>query len=159
MHISSVFDNLPKSCLICALSVIMYIYNITKWGELSSESGASCLRARFSWGELSWGELSCFPIQTLFLAYTSYSRSRNSRFGIPYPLPAYIAYPATHFTQAYDTSMISAEMTSFSMYRFRGWLSLKIVILCVVVYLWALLLPSGQVYRRTNQRLARAVSQ
>ena len=43
-------------------------------------------------------------------AYTSYSRSRNSRFGIPYPLLAYIAYPTTHFTQAYDTSMISAEM-------------------------------------------------
>ena len=44
-------------------------------------------------------------------AYTSYSRSRNSRFGIPYPLLAYIAYPTTHLTQAYDTSMISAEMT------------------------------------------------
>ena len=43
-------------------------------------------------------------------AYTSYSRSRNSRFGIPYPLLAYIAYPTTHFTQAYDTSMTSAEM-------------------------------------------------
>ena len=43
-------------------------------------------------------------------AYTSYSRSRNSRFGMPYPLLAYIAYPTTHFTQAYDTSMISAEM-------------------------------------------------
>ena len=28
------------------------------WGELSSESGASCLGASFMWGELSWGELS-----------------------------------------------------------------------------------------------------
>ena len=28
------------------------------WGELSSECGASCLGARFWWGELSWGELS-----------------------------------------------------------------------------------------------------
>ena len=45
-----------------------------------------------------------------FWAYTSYFRSRNSRFGMPYPLLAYIAYPTTHFTQAYDTSMISAEM-------------------------------------------------
>ena len=29
-----------------------------KWGELSSECGASCLWASFLWGELSWGELS-----------------------------------------------------------------------------------------------------
>ena len=29
-----------------------------KWGELSYESGASCLGASFMWGELSWGELS-----------------------------------------------------------------------------------------------------
>ena len=47
MHISSVFDNLPISCLICALSVIIYIHDITKWGELSFESGASCLRRDF----------------------------------------------------------------------------------------------------------------
>ena len=55
MCISSVFEKLilPKSCLICALSIKIYIYNITNWGELSSESGA-----RFSWGELSCGELS-----------------------------------------------------------------------------------------------------
>ena len=33
-------------------------YNISKQGELSSESGANCLRATFPWGELSWGELS-----------------------------------------------------------------------------------------------------
>ena len=45
-------------CIKC--NTCNYIYNITKWGELSSESGASCLRASFSWGELSWGELSCF---------------------------------------------------------------------------------------------------
>ena len=57
MRISSIFDN-HKACLICELSIIIYIYNITKWGDLSSESGASCLRASFSWGELSWGELS-----------------------------------------------------------------------------------------------------
>ena len=64
MRTSSVFDNLPKSCLICALSVIRYMYDITKLGHLSSESGASCLRARFLWGKLSWGELSFFlPIQ------------------------------------------------------------------------------------------------
>ena len=56
MRIASVFDNLPKSCLICKLIVIIYIYNITKWDELSSESGASCLRASYSWDELS-----CFP--------------------------------------------------------------------------------------------------
>ena len=31
---------------------------LLKWGELSSESGASCLGASFMWGELSWGELS-----------------------------------------------------------------------------------------------------
>ena len=48
-----------------------YIYNITKWGELASESGASCLRASFSWGELSWGELSLgqvvlFPPRAMF---------------------------------------------------------------------------------------------
>ena len=46
--------NLPKS-FNYALSVL---FKHTNWGELSSESGASCLRARFSWGELSWGELS-----------------------------------------------------------------------------------------------------
>ena len=33
--------------------------NITTWGELVSESGASCLRVSLMWGELSWGELSC----------------------------------------------------------------------------------------------------
>ena len=66
MRIASVFFfffffflNLSKSCLICALRVIIYIYNITKGCELSFESGASCLRASFSWGDLSWGELSC----------------------------------------------------------------------------------------------------
>ena len=31
---------------------------LLKWGELSSESGASCLGASFMWGELSWGKLS-----------------------------------------------------------------------------------------------------
>ena len=35
------------------------LYNITTWDELVSESGASCLRLSFMWGELSWGELSC----------------------------------------------------------------------------------------------------
>ena len=30
----------------------------SEWGELSSESGASCLGESFLWGELSWGELS-----------------------------------------------------------------------------------------------------
>ena len=30
----------------------------SKWGELTSERGASCLGASFLWGELSWGELS-----------------------------------------------------------------------------------------------------
>ena len=48
MRMLSVFDNLSKSCLICALSVIIYIYDSSKWGELSSESGASCPRASFS---------------------------------------------------------------------------------------------------------------
>ena len=52
MRISSVFDNLPKSRLIIECNNI-YLQYITKWGELSSESGASCLRARFSWSELS----------------------------------------------------------------------------------------------------------
>ena len=41
---------------ICELSVIYS--NIAKWGELSSESWANCLMARFSWGMLSWVELS-----------------------------------------------------------------------------------------------------
>ena len=30
----------------------------SEWGELSSECGATCLRASFLWGELSWCELS-----------------------------------------------------------------------------------------------------
>ena len=29
------------------------------WGELISESGASCLRVSLMWGKLSLGELSC----------------------------------------------------------------------------------------------------
>ena len=33
--------------------------NITTWGELVSESGASCFRVSLLWGELSLGELSC----------------------------------------------------------------------------------------------------
>ena len=33
--------------------------NITTWGELVSESGASCFRVSFMWGQLSWGKLSC----------------------------------------------------------------------------------------------------
>ena len=40
MRIPSVFDNLPQACLICALSIMIYIYNIMKWGDWSSESGA-----------------------------------------------------------------------------------------------------------------------
>ena len=32
--------------------------NITTWGKLVSESGASCLRMSLMWGEMSWGELS-----------------------------------------------------------------------------------------------------
>ena len=40
------------SCLRCGASCPLI------WGELSSEGGASCLGARFLWGELSWGELS-----------------------------------------------------------------------------------------------------
>ena len=35
------------------------LYNITTWGELISESDASCLRVSLMWSELSWGELSC----------------------------------------------------------------------------------------------------
>ena len=31
---------------------------LLKWGELSSESGASWLGASLMWGEVSWGELS-----------------------------------------------------------------------------------------------------
>ena len=56
MRMSSLFliDNLPKS-FNCALSVL---FKLTKLGALSSESGASCLRASFSWGELFWDELS-----------------------------------------------------------------------------------------------------
>ena len=58
---------IAKSCLICALSAIIYIYNIRKWDELSSESGlgqvvlgrdfrgANCLEA-----SCLWCELSCF---------------------------------------------------------------------------------------------------
>ena len=33
--------------------------NITTWGELVSESGASCFRVSLMWGELSLVELSC----------------------------------------------------------------------------------------------------
>ena len=33
--------------------------NITTWGELVSESGASCFRVSLMWGELCLGELSC----------------------------------------------------------------------------------------------------
>ena len=33
--------------------------NVTTWGELLSESGASCLSVSLMWGELSLGELSC----------------------------------------------------------------------------------------------------
>ena len=35
--------------------------NITTWGELVFESGASCFRVclMWVWGKLSWGELSC----------------------------------------------------------------------------------------------------
>ena len=40
------------SCLRCGASCPLI------WGKLSSEGGASCLGARFLWGELSWGELS-----------------------------------------------------------------------------------------------------
>ena len=34
-------------------SIFQYICNITTWGELVSESGASCLRVSLMWGELS----------------------------------------------------------------------------------------------------------
>ena len=69
MRISSVLNKLPKSCLICALSVIIYIYNIIRSGAScllnlgrvvlgrhfrgASCLEASCLRERLSWGELS----------------------------------------------------------------------------------------------------------
>ena len=71
------FHNLPKS-FNCTLNVL---FMFTKWGELSSESGASCLRASFSWGELSWGELiwgelSCFAC--LVLVINSSSSSNNA---------------------------------------------------------------------------------
>ena len=33
--------------------------NITTWGELVSESGASGFRVTLMWGVLSWGELFC----------------------------------------------------------------------------------------------------
>ena len=33
------------------------------WGELSPEGGATCLGARFLWGELSWGELSVIRLK------------------------------------------------------------------------------------------------
>ena len=55
----SFLSKLPKS-FNCALSVI---FKLTKWGVLSSESGASCLRASFSMGvgaKFLWGKLSCF---------------------------------------------------------------------------------------------------
>ena len=35
------------------------IGNITTWGELVSESGASCFRVSLILGEFSWGDLSC----------------------------------------------------------------------------------------------------
>ena len=44
-------------------------YNISKWGELSSESGASCLRARFPWGELSLGWVVLFPLLHSFKCF------------------------------------------------------------------------------------------
>ena len=63
--------------------------NITTWGELVSESGASCLRVSLMWGELSWGELSCvhmfrpksvYPevldnLPVLFRSYFSFSEN------------------------------------------------------------------------------------
>ena len=42
--------------------------NITTWGELVSESGASCFRVSLMWGELSWSE-SC--VQTFRLKSVS----------------------------------------------------------------------------------------
>ena len=44
------------------MNVIIYIYNITKWGELSPESWASCLRASFLWGEFSLGRVVLFLV-------------------------------------------------------------------------------------------------
>ena len=58
----------PQFLIICLNHVWFVHYNITKWGEtgeLSSESGASCLRASFSCGEVTLGRV-VFGLVVLF---------------------------------------------------------------------------------------------